>query len=185
MSDPSPTPTGPTWLSRSVVVLLALQVALLWTHGSMLQRQHEDLEALRDDVQSLTESLDQQDGWDSSEGDSSNPSPARARVPRRGRRLIRTTVQTTTEAPQGEPDDDAAAQELQASQRSAQEAVAKARDLQAKLSLEENARKAEAQAQALAKAQAQAEDRWRRWLWTIPAVALVALLGRSWLRRRG
>jgi hypothetical protein len=82
MNDPSSPSNGSIWLSRSVVVLLALQVGLLWTHGSMLQRQHDDIQALREDVQAMAESLDDQDEWDSSQGDP-GASPARARVAHR------------------------------------------------------------------------------------------------------
>ena len=151
MSEPQSPSTGPTWLNRGVILLLALQVGLLWTHGSMLQRQHDDIQGLRDDVQSLAESLDQEDGWDSSEGDT-HPHPARTLV-RHGRRLIRASAPRTGAEPQ-------------------------AQDPQAGLALEENARQAEEAARI------RADDRWRPWLWTIPAAGLAALLGRSWLRRR-
>jgi hypothetical protein len=162
------------------VILLVLQLGLLWTHGSMLQRQHDDLQALREDVQDLADSLDQdqdQQDWDTTGA----ARPARMRPGLRAHRPFGGLVRARHQAPAADPDsgDRAAAQELDASRRSAQEAVAQARDTQQKLSVPEAFRKAEARS-AL-----NAAGAGRRWLWGL-AVALLALTGlRAVLRRRG
>jgi len=195
MSEPTPTPSLPGWLSRTLVVLLVVQVALLWTHGSMLQRQHDDLEALRGDVQALADSLDQdQDGWDADGGDQ-DASPVRRAVPRPSRvrpgsvrafrrhglrpgRPALLRVQDPAKAP-ADPEEQQPAKELDASRKSAQEAVAKARQVQGQLSITENIRKADERA-----ALEGAGSRWLPWLAFGGAAAVLALLGRAWFRRR-
>ena len=179
MSETRPAPVVPKWLSRTVVTLLALQVGLLWTHGSLLQRQHDDLQALREDVQALAESLDQDQDPDDGDAAGARARPARA-VPRHRGRVRRVAFQQA-EAPRdpaADPSDQTAAQELDAARRSGQEAVAQARDAQEKLSISENARKAEAAAQASAGAR-------RTWLWAGAGAVLLVLAGRALLRRRG
>jgi hypothetical protein len=170
------------WLSRSIVILLALQVGLLWTHGSLLQRQHDDIQALREDVQALADSLDQdQDDWDSNEADTR---PARW-VRHRGGRPVRAAYLRAEEAGKAPADEgDPALTDLQKDtgrvRQSEQEALAKARDAQEKLSIEANIRKAEAQARLQAEA-----DGWKRWVWGAAAVGILALGARALYRRRG
>ena len=77
-------------------------------------------------------------------------------------------------------EDDATRKELEASRDSAQKAVEQARDTQQKLSWEENARKAEE-----ARKRRAAERDWTPLLVGGLAVGLLAILVRSWLRRRG
>jgi len=167
MSDPQPPPSVPKWLSRSVVTLLALQVGLLWVQGSLLQRQHRDLQALREDVQALADSLDQdqdQDSWDDS-GIEANP----ARWTRhRGARVARVS----------DDEGDQAEKDLAQSRQSAQEALAKARDTQEKMSIQANIEKAEAKSRAEAAP-------WKPWLWGAVAVSVLSLLVRALFRRRG
>jgi hypothetical protein len=182
MSEPHPAPIIPKWLSRSVVTLLALQVGLLWVHGSLLQRQHDDLQALREDVQALADSLDQdQDEWDSS---GIEPNPARW-AGHRGRPAARAAylrAEESGKAPEGEGDQ--ALTELQKdmdqTRKSERDAVAKARDTQEKMSIQANIQKAED------KARAQADtDSWMPWVWGAVAVSVLALLVRAIFRRRG
>lgn len=177
MSDPKPTPTitMAPWVGGSVLTLLVLQLGMLWLQGTMLQRQHEDLLGLREDVEALAESLDQgDDAWNSAE--EGLPSPARQRVPRR--RAPRVTRAAFLQNP---PDEDAAVKkDLDDTKKSATEAVAKARDTRDKLSITENIRKADE------KAKVEAQGRtWRPWLWAGAGLALLAMVARSWLRRRG
>jgi ElaB/YqjD/DUF883 family membrane-anchored ribosome-binding protein len=173
MNAPRPTPF-PQWLSISIVVLLAAQVGLLWTHGSLLQRQHEDIQDLREDVQSLADDLYQDpDGSDSGDGDA-GLSPARLLHHHRRRRPVRAAWAQA----QGEPDD-AARQELEASRQSGRDAVAKARKVQDQVSWSVNAQKAEDRAKAQ-----ETESNGRTWMWLATGVAAAALMIRLKLRRR-
>lgn len=183
MSQSNPVPALPRWLSVSIVLLLAAQVGLLWTHGRMLQRQHEDIQALREDVQNLADDLyEDQDGWDSSEDDP-NPRPVRALRPRphpraavrRGGRLAPAAYLQA----QGEGDE-ATRKELDATRQSGKDAVAKARKVQGQLSWEENARKAEEKAKLEG-----AGHSWVTWTWAATGAAVAALAVRALLRRRG
>jgi hypothetical protein len=184
--EPKPAPSIPRWLSRTVVTLLAAQLALLWTHGSMLQRQHEDLQSLRDDIQALSESLDQeQDGWDDGSGQDGNSAADPALVPARRLRHLRARkgrpallrVQDPGEQPSGS--DQQAAKDLADSLKSGKDAVAQARKVQSQLSIEENYRKAEE------KAKAEGEfKRWLPWAAFLGAVGAGAMMLRGWLRTR-
>jgi ElaB/YqjD/DUF883 family membrane-anchored ribosome-binding protein len=179
MSDSNTPPVLPKWLSRSVVILLALQVGLLWTHGSLLQRQHDDIQSLREDVQALADSLDQdQDDGDSNEADS-GPQPHAARWIRRKHkaRVVRATYAAQDE---GDPALKDLNNDQERVRQSERDAIAKARDAQEKLSIQANIQKADAKAQREAQAQP-----WKPWLWVGGAAAAAILLGRSLYRRRG
>jgi|GEM_PF-376109 ElaB/YqjD/DUF883 family membrane-anchored ribosome-binding protein len=179
MSEPQPDPVIPKWLSRSVVSLLAVQVALLWTHGSLLQRQHDDIQALREDVQALADSLDQD--WDDDQADP-QPHPARWARHHQGRAPVRSAylqAQDPAKAP-AEEGDPALKKDLDSVRQSEQDAIAKAHEAQEKLSIQANIDKAEAKA-----AQEKAADAWKPWLWVGLSAAAVALLARAVLRRRG
>jgi hypothetical protein len=171
MSDAKQTLRVSPWLGGSVLTMLVLQMGLLWTQGSMLQRQHEDLVGLREDVQAMAEGLEQDQGGDTEE---SGPSPARLHV-RRHRVPVRAAWL------QGEQDEDQRARkELEASKQSSREAVAKAQDTQQKLSITEAIRRADEQAKI------DAEGRKARpWLWAGAGLALLAMAIRALLRRRG
>jgi hypothetical protein len=180
MNEPHPAPVLPKWLSRSVVILLALQVGLLWVHGSLLQRQHDDLMALREDVQALADSLDQnEDEWDSN---GIGPNPARW-AGHRGHRTARAAYLRTEEAGKA-PEGDQALTELKKDtdqvRQSERDAVAKARDTQEKLSISANIQKAEDKARA----EAVTHD-WMPWVWSAVAATVLALLVRALFRRRG
>jgi hypothetical protein len=154
------------WLQGAVLTLLAFQVGLLWMQGSLLERQHGDLLSLRQDVQDLTESLDQfQGSFDQGSGDGS----ARYRKLRpRGVQRVRL-----------QEEEDPVKKELAAQRKSERDAVDKARDVRSKLSIEENARKAEE------KAKVEAEThKLRPFIWGGVVIALLAMVLRSWLRNR-
>jgi len=179
--DSAPAPTPSRWPGRAVIILLAVQVGLLWTHGSLLQRQHDDILALREDVQALAESMD--DSQDPDSWDTTGIQPARHPARRHGGRTVRVAFQQK-EQPARDPDadsgDQAASKDLAGSKRSALDALAKARDTQEKLSWTENARKADEQARITA-----ATDTTMRWSWIAAGVLVVALVARAILRRRG
>ncbi|BDU77641.1 hypothetical protein [Mesoterricola sediminis] len=171
MNEPRPRTGLPTWLGGTLLVLLGFQVGLLWMQGSLLERQHGDLVAMRQDIQDLAESLDQLTGaYDGSEDGTARPSSA---APAGRRPLVRVRLQ--------EQDKDSNVPKDIADQRQAErDALAKAREVQSRLSLEENARKAEE------KARREAEGRrYRPLVWGGVIVALAALFLRSWLRNRG
>lgn len=171
MNEPQPRPSVPSWIQGAVLVLLAAQVGMLWMHGSMLERQHADLRSLREDVQDLAESLDDFQGSLDDTG-SGDLRPSRLRSRRPHPRIHRIRME--------EPDPEEAQRQRVEDQRKAEkEAVAKARDVQEKLSLEANARKADEKAQVEAKAHP-----FRRLGWIGAAVVVLALLVRAWLRRR-
>jgi hypothetical protein len=187
MNEPRPAPAVPKWLSRTVVALLAAQLGLLWTHGSMLQRQHDDLMALREDVQALSDSLDQeQDGLDDNGGQDSNPAayPGAAPAHRvrhlRGRRGRSALLRVQDPAPEpSDAGDQQGAKDLANVRKSAQDAVAQAHKVQEQLSLTENYRKAEE------KAKAEGEfKRWLPWAACLGAVGVAAMMLRGWLRSR-
>lgn len=173
MSEAKQTLRVSPWLGGTVLTLLVLQMGLLWIQGTMLQRQHEDLLGLREDVQAMAETLDQEPGAGDAEGGA--PSPARWRVRRQRRGPVRAAWL------QSEPDEDQRARkELEASKQSSREAVAKARDTQEKLSITEAIRRADDQAKVDA-----AAHKARPWLWAGAGLALLAMVIRAVLRRRG
>jgi len=178
MSTPNPAPGIPKWLSRSIVTLLVVQVALLWTYGSLLQRQHDDIQALREDVQDLADSLDQDQDqdWDSNESEA-QPHPARWAGHRH-----RPARAAYLQAPSDEADPALKdlKKDLDSTRQSEQDALAKARDVQEKLSYEENARKAELKARQEAAGKSRSP-----WLWAGAGAVAAALVLRAFYRRRG
>ena len=142
-----------------IPTFLALQLGLLYIQGAQIHRQNLLLQGLREDLQTLADSLDNGQDWQ----DDSKAVPAATR---------RVAVPGAEEA------QDAAAKELKASQESAQKAVKDAREVQSKLSIEENSRKAEEQRKANA-----APTSWRTWAVALSGAALL-LLARLALRRR-
>jgi ElaB/YqjD/DUF883 family membrane-anchored ribosome-binding protein len=170
MSDP---PTTPSWLAPVVVTLLVMQLGLAWVQGSLLHRQHQDLLDLREDVQVLTDTLEEALWQEEDYEDSAAPA-------QHGRRhsLRRVRAMRAQDPPPAE--EDPAQKELRESAESAQKAVKKARATQSQLSFEENARKAEEKAQV-----AEAERGWRTWLLVALVAGLLAWVVRAWLQRRG
>jgi hypothetical protein len=169
MTDPSQPPRFPSWLAPAVVAMLGMQLVLSWLQGSLIQRQHQDLVALREDVQSLADVLDQ-GSWEE-DSQAEGLAPAHRQGPRRPR-LQRIQTQPA--------DEDPAQKDLQDSRTSAQNAVGRAREVRSRLSIEENIRKAEEQAKV-----EESATSWRKWLWAALGAGLLAVGIRSWLRRRG
>lgn len=166
MSESGHTKGHPSWFTGGVLILLALLVGLTWLNGAMINRQHHELQAMREDIQSLADSLDQGSTDDSAEGAALSPSSYR-----NSKRLLR--VQ------QREEDSEPAMKDLKESRDSAEKAVRDAREVQRKLSIEENARRADEQAKRKA-----AERGWRPWFYGAIAIVLVAIVVRGWLLRR-
>lgn len=165
MAEP---PRIPTWLAPIVVILLVMQLALLWLQGSLLHRQHQDLVGLREDVQELTDTVEEalytQDDFE----ESAAPARHRLQVPH----LLR--VQDPAPA-----DEDPARKELQESAASGQKAVQQAQEARSKLSIEEAARKAEEKAEVDA-----AESHWQKWMLVALGAGLLAWAVRAWIQRR-
>ena len=158
-------------LRWTIPALLALQLLMLWLQGAQLHRQNQVLQGLREDIQALTESLDYNQGATSG-SDDADAVPASA--PAKTRPHTRMAVLGIQE------EQEAAAKELQASRESGQKAVKDAREAQSKISIEENARKAEE-----AKKVQAATSSWMNWAWGAVGLVAVALVARSVIRRRG
>lgn len=164
-----PLPPTPRWLATLVLGLLAGQMALLWVQGGLLNRQHQDLVAIREEIQALSELVE--DTLVAPEDESGMLPMAKPGAPRKPRPR---RVSVVLEEP--EP----STRELEASRESARKAVDPARGAQQNLSVEEQARKAEAAAQA-----GRSRSRGQAWLLAALAAGILALAARVWLRRRG
>lgn len=151
-----------------IPTFLALQLGLLWIQGAQIHRQNLLLQGLREDFQALADTLESSQFQDGQDDTQAVPALQRqTAVP------LRIAARGAGEEP------DAAAKELKASQDSAQKAVKDAREVQSKLSLEENSRKADEQRKANA-----TTSSWRTWAIALSGAALL-LLARLALRRRG
>ena len=173
MSEPTNRTEMPRWLAGAIVILLTLQLGLLWMQGTLLERQHGDLQGLRQDVQDLAESLDQFEGAFDQGANDGTVRPSRYRRPPPRRAAVRVLLQEPDGDRQGRKD-------LEDARKSAQEAVAKARDVREKLSWDENARKAEEKAKI-----DRETHKIRNYVSIGAAVGLLALILRAWLRNRG
>lgn len=149
-----------------IPTILALQLGLLWIQGAQIHRQNLLLEGLREDLQTLADTLESGQDYQ----DEAQASPA---MHRQNSVPLRIAARGAGEEP------DAATKELKASQDSAQKAVKDAREVHSKLSIEENSRKADEQRKANA-----ATSSWRTWAIALSGAALL-LLARVALRRRG
>ena len=158
-------------LRWTIPTFLALQLGLLWLQGVQLHRQNQVLQALREDIQTLSESIENGQGTTSSDEDGvavpasfqGNPVPPKKLA-----------------VLGAEEEQEPAAKELQASRDSAQKAVKEAREAQSKLSIEENARKADEARKIEA-----ATNTWQRWVWGALGLVALAWVVRSVIRRRG
>ena len=178
MSEPPQPPSRmPSWLAPVVVALLTAQLAMLWIQGGLLHRQHQEIRDLRDDIQSLAESIDSIQSTDT--GTDGDFAPSSIRLNRDRPRLKR--IYRLQETPPSTPqtDEERARKDLDASRASAQKAVSEAREVQSKLSIEENARKAEEKAKV-----ERAQNAWQKWIWLALAAGFIAYVVRAWLRRR-
>lgn len=172
-SNPQPIKAQNPWLGRMIVALLCAQLGLTWLQGRLLHQQHQDLQDLRGEIQFLTDSIEQ----GSAEAMLDEMSLAPAKVPLR--RCRRSFVRVARVSPQEEKPEQAA-KDLEASRASAQKAVKDAREVQSKLSLSENARKAEEKAKVQG-----VQHSGAKWLLVALGGGLLALVVRAWLRRRG
>ena len=158
-------------LRWTIPALLALQLAMLWIQGAQVHRQNQVLQALREDIQLLTESIESSQGPASYEGDE-GAVPAGF--------LPRPAPPKTAAVLGVQEEQDAATKELQATRESAQKAVKDAREARSQLSWEENARKAEE-----AKKVQAATSTWQRWVYGALALVALALVARAVIQRRG
>jgi predicted MPP superfamily phosphohydrolase len=156
-------------LRWTIPTFLALQLGLLWIQGAQLHRQNQVLQGLREDIQALTDSID--------EGQSTSNEEEGAAVPARLQSLPAPKQKVAVLGV--EEEQDTASRDLQASRDSAKKALKEAREAQSKLSIEENARKAE----EARKVQA-ATHSWQIWFWATLAFVALALIARSIIRRR-
>lgn len=166
MSEGNQTKGSPTWVMGGILVLLAVLVGLTWLNGALLNRQHHELMAMREDVQNLSDSLEQ-----ALSGGETESGLTPSSLSRRSHRLQRVKLQ--------DEDSDRAMKDLKESRDSASKAVGQARDVQRKVSIEENARLADQQAKREA-----AERWWRPWLYGAVLIACLAFVLRAWIRRR-
>lgn len=162
-------------LSWSVPLLLVLQLGMLWIQGAQLHQQNRLLLALRGDIQDLADSLDAGQAPEPPQDDRGDlplhqPLPAPGRVQRVALRTF-----------QADPDtaDQEARRDLEASRASARKAVQEAREDQSKLSIEDNARRAEE-----ARKTRGALDAWQRVSLAALGILVLAWLLRAWFRRR-
>ena len=158
-------------LRWTIPALLGLQLAMLWVQGAQLHRQNQVLQALREDIQALTDSLEANQGPASYEDEG-------AAVP--AGFLPKSAPQKRVAVLGVQEEQEVATKELQASRESAQKAVKDAREAQSKVSIEENARKAE----EARKVQA-ATSTWQRWAWGALLLVALAFGARAWIQRRG
>jgi hypothetical protein len=152
--------------------MMCLQLTVSWLQGSLLHRQHEDLLALREDIQALADSLEQ-GTWEEN-------AVVEGLTPTRHRPVDRLRIQRARMLQPAPSEDEQAQKDLQDAKISAQQAVSEAREVQAKLSIEENIRKAEEKAKIEG-----AEHTWQKWLLIALGAGVVAVVIRAWLRRRG
>lgn len=174
--------------------LLAANLGLLWVQGAQLNRQHDTLRQLHTDIEDLTDALDAYtNGGDSSDGsqdgDGAIWAPA-ARHPARHRAtLVRARFQDPDAAPAGSPQPanppaeqdqmDQGRKDIEDANKSARDAVAKAREDQHKLSISENYRKGQEERKVQ-----EAQYEWTRWVWAALAFLILAFAVRAWIIRR-
>ena len=152
-------------LRWTIPTILALQLGLLWVQGAQLHRQNQALEDLREDIQILAESIEDSQSSAAYE-DGGVIVPVRFQAsPESKKKMAVLGI---------EEEQDPAAKELQASKDSAQKAVKDAREVQSKLSFEENARKVE----EARKVQA-ATSSWQLWSWGAIGFLVLTLVARS------
>jgi leucyl aminopeptidase len=157
------------WL---VPLLLSIQIGLLWLQGAQLHQQNQQISQLRADIQDLADSLDTSQDDSAPQDEDSGVVPLRQRSHRHPR-FQRVAVLGLQD------EKDSAADELRAAQASAQKAVKDAREAQSKVSIEENARKAEE-----ARKVQGATAAWQKWSIGAAGLLCLAWLLRSWFRRR-
>jgi len=173
--------------------LLAANLGLLWVQGAQLNRQHDTLRQLHTDIEDLTDAIDSYANGDSGDGSDGYQdgtgavwAPARARHHRRhAPRLQRASFQdpapqSSSPNPPAEQDGmDQGRKDMEDANKSAKDAVAKARDDQQKLSISENYRKGQEERKIQ-----EAQYAWTRWIWLGLGVLVLVFLGRAWVAKR-
>lgn len=175
MTETPKAPRPQSWLGPVMVALLAGQLGLIWVQGGLLHRQHQAIQGLREDIQSLTESIELGDGV-AAEAEEDGFVPARERRPVRRRTSFTRVAHIALQ----DEETKQTTRDLEESRKSAEKAVKEAREVQEKLSFEENARKAEEKAKI-----EKVQNSGQKWIWIGLSLGLVALVVRSWFRRRG
>ena len=187
----SPQPRQPVWIQSALVLVLAAQVGLLWLHGGLLNRQHGEMQAMRQDIQDLTEALDNSsdDHARSMEEGSYRPASSDLRTTTSQQRHRQPRLQAVNHvklilqdaqdnAPEGQ---DPAMKDLQKSRDSAKKAVADSRDIRQKLSIDENIRKADEKK----KVEAATSSFYPLVYWAMGIGLLAFIGGRVWRARAG
>ncbi len=194
----SPQPRQSGWVQSALVAVLAAQVGLLWLHGGLLNRQHSEMQAMRQDIQDLTEALDSsasdygqipEEGsfQPASSGQSTNQgSNGRHQRHQRHRHPRIQTVShvnfilqdTQDNAPEGQ---DPTIKDVQKTRDSEKKAIADARDIRQKLSIEENIRKADEKK----KVEAATSSFYPLVYWAMGIGLLAFIVGRVWRARAG
>ena len=181
-------PRQPGWTQSALVAVLAAQVGLLWLHGGLLNRQHSAMQGMRQDIQDLTEALDNSVSEHAMPPDEGSFKPASS-GPRAGRHLRHNRLQTVANvkfviqdtqdnAPEGQ---DPTMKDLQKTRDSQKKAVADARDIRQKLSIEENIRKADEKK----KVEAATSSFYPVVYWAMGIGLLAFIVGRVWRARAG
>lgn len=172
--------------------LLAANLGLLWVQGAQLNRQHDTLRQLHTDIEDLTDALDAYtngDGGDdgsSQDGSGAMWAPAVRRAPGHRGNLLRARFQESSSqapvssSPPAEQDPmDQGRKDQEDANKSARDAIAKAREDQEKLSISENYRKGQEERKVDA-----AQHAWARWATAAVAFLFLAFLVRAWIIRR-
>ena len=181
-----------------LAALLAANLGLLWVQGAQLNRQHASLRQLHTDLQDLTDALDAYANSGDDSGDGAAPDSdgaqwapaARHRLPRRHPaprpRLVPAAFQEpagSSPAPAVPAEQDGMDQgrkDMEDANKSARDAIAKARDDQEKLSIAENYRKGQEERKIQ-----EAQYAWTRWVWLGLGVLVLVFLVRAWIIKRG
>ena len=182
--------------------LLAANLGLLWVQGAQLNRQHQTLRQLHSDIEDLADALDSYTNGDGGDGsdqgngtdqdrDGNLWAPARHRA-RASHALVRARYQDPDAAPQAQGSSSAPAhpaeqdqmdqgrKDIEDANKSARDAIAKAREDQSKLSISENYRKGQEE-----RAEQEARYEWTRWVWAALGLLIIAFLVRAWIIKRG
>jgi len=184
----SPQPRQPGWVQSALVAVLAAQVGLLWLHGGLLNRQHGEMQGMRQDIQDLTEVMDSIaiDHAQTPEEGSFKPASSGNRTNRHHQRPRIQTVShvnfilqdTQDNAPEGQ---DPTMKDVQKTRDSEKKAITDARDIRQKLSIEENIRKADEKK----KMEAATSSFYPLVYWAMGIGLLAFIVGRVWRARAG
>ena len=186
--------TSKSPISFLLGALLAANLGLLWVQGAQLNRQHDTLRQLHSDIEDLTDALDAytngDGGSDSQDGTQDGGGAVWAPAARHHARphadLVRARYQEPQSSsaqpanPPAEQDQmDQGRKDIEDANKSARDAVAKAREDQHKLSISENYRKGQEERKVQ-----EAQYEWTRWVWAALAFLILAFAVRAWIIRR-